>query len=126
MYESGREVDRAVHPIYASQERDSAEAELRRLMLREASELHAAGYAVTVEVRFGGRGEEIVKYVQNHPVDLIAMTTHWRSGFQKLIFGSVAQYVARHVSTPIFLVHPDQPVSQAIQHGAKMHTAKAA
>ncbi|MCB0152307.1 MAG: universal stress protein, partial [Caldilineaceae bacterium] len=37
----------------------------------------------------------------------IAMTTHWRRGIQKLIFGSVAQYVAAHTNTPIFMVRPE-------------------
>jgi nucleotide-binding universal stress UspA family protein len=39
-------------------------------------------------------------------VDLVAMTTHGRSGISRLIFGSVAEQVLRHVSVPVLLVRP--------------------
>jgi nucleotide-binding universal stress UspA family protein len=38
---------------------------------------------------------------------MVAMTTHWRRGIQKLIFGSVAQQVAGHVSVPIMMIRPE-------------------
>lgn len=42
-------------------------------------------------MRFGDHAEEIIKYIEFKPVDMVAMTTHWRTGIQKLIFGSVAR-----------------------------------
>ncbi len=107
MYDTAQDAQWAHHPIFASQERDSAEAEIKRAMLDDAHELADAGYDVSVEVRFGDRGEEIIRYVENHPVDMIAMTTHWRKGFQKLLHGSVAQEVAGHVTVPIFMMRPE-------------------
>ena len=107
MYDTPQDAEFAMHPIYASQERDSAAAELTSALMEDARPLIEAGYTVEVEVRFGDRGEEIVRYVTFNPVDLIAMTTHWRTGIQKLIFGSVAQHVAGHVNVPIFMVRPD-------------------
>ena len=106
-YESEKDAEYAAHPIYASQERDSAISDVQAELVDDVHLLRAAGYEVTVEVRFGDRGEEIVKYVQSSGVDLIAMTTHWRTGIQKLIFGSVAQQVAGHVSVPILMVKPE-------------------
>ena len=107
MYDSHQDAEFAAHPIFASQEWESAEAEIRRTLLEEAHTLEAAGYTVSVEVRFGDRGESIVHYVQNTEVDLIAMTTHWRTGLQKLIFGSVAQQIAAHVNVPILMIRPE-------------------
>jgi nucleotide-binding universal stress UspA family protein len=106
MFDSHQDAELAAHPIFASQEWESAQAEIRRTMLEDAHVLEAAGYEVSVEVRFGDRGEAIVHYIQNNEVDLIAMTTHWRTGLQKLIFGSVAQYVAAHVNVPILMIRP--------------------
>ena len=94
-------------PSYASQEYDSAEAEIKRTMIDDAHELQEAGYDVKVEVRFGDRGEEIIKYIEHNPVDMVAMTTHWRTGIQKLIFGSVAQEVAGHVTVPVMMIRPE-------------------
>ena len=105
-YPSERDANLARHPIYASQEWESAVAEIRNELAGDVHLLSQAGYEVELEVRFGDRGEEIVKFVENQDVDAIAMTTHWRTGIQKLIFGSVAQYVAAHVTTPIFMVRP--------------------
>lgn len=106
-YASHRDANLALHPIYASQEWDSAAAEIRAELAGDMHLLEQAGYTVTLEVRFGDRGEEIVKFADHRAVDAIAMTTHWRTGIQKLIFGSVAQYVAAHGSAPIFMVRPE-------------------
>lgn len=105
-FASERDATLARHPIYASQEWESAAAEVHRELAGDVHLLQEAGYDVHVEVCFGDRGEEIVKFVETHPVDLIAMTTHWRTGLQKLIFGSVAQYVVAHVNKPVFMVRP--------------------
>ena len=107
MYASDRDASLALHPIYASQEWDSAIAEIRAELAGDIHLLQQAGYEVELEVRFGDRGEEIVKFVERRNIDAIAMTTRWRTGLQKLIFGSVAQYVAARVNTPIFMVRPE-------------------
>jgi nucleotide-binding universal stress UspA family protein len=38
--------------------------------------------------------------------DLIAMTTHGRSGFSRWVFGSVAEKVLRATALPILLIRP--------------------
>jgi nucleotide-binding universal stress UspA family protein len=43
----------------------------------------------------------IVEFANNHKVDLIAFSTHGRTGFRRLALGSVAEQVLRHSSTPI-------------------------
>ena len=107
MYDTHQDAQMAAHPIYASQEYDSAEAEIRRTLLEDARGLEEAGYQVRVEVRFGDRAQEIIKYIEYNPVDMVAMTTHWRTGIQKLIFGSVAQQLAGEISIPILMIRPD-------------------
>lgn len=106
MYESVQDLKAAKHPIYASQERDSAEAEMRREVQHDVRELEDCGYRVQVYVRFGRAGEEIVDCAENLGVDLVAMSTHSR-GINRLIFGSITEYVAKHVSIPMLIMHPD-------------------
>lgn len=39
--------------------------------------------------------------------DFVAMATHGRGGFQRWLYGSVAEYVLSHVTVPTLLVHPE-------------------
>ena len=48
--------------------------------------------------------DAIVEHATEHQCDLIAMTTHGRSGFSRLIFGSVAESVVRHAPCPVLLI----------------------
>ncbi len=108
MYESTQDVIGMAHPIFASQERESMEAEYKREMQPVIQELEDAGYTVLDFVRFGDPGEEIVQFIEVNDIDLVAMTTHWRKGLNRLIFGSVAQYVTQHATTPIMVVRPNE------------------
>lgn len=107
-YESKRDVQEAMHPIYANQERESLEATFQVEMQDDIHALKAAGYSVRSAVRFGEPGEEIVEYVENNEIDLVAMTTHWRRGINRLIFGSVAQHVAQRLSVPVLMVRANE------------------
>lgn len=109
MYETSRDLEEQAHPIYESQERDSTEADFRREMRSDVQALTEAGYGVEIAVRFGEPGEAIVDYVLNHQVELVAMTTHWRRGINRLIFGSVAQYAAQRLSVPVLMVRANDP-----------------
>lgn len=46
----------------------------------------------------------IVAEAQHWPADLIVIGTHGRSGFNHLLFGSVAEGVVRTAQTPILLI----------------------
>ncbi len=94
------------HPIYASQERDSLFALLQDDLRRDARGLEHDGYEVIEAVRFGDAGQEIVAYAAEAKIDLIAMTTHGRTGIGRLLFGSVAEHVAHKSPLPVMLLRP--------------------
>jgi nucleotide-binding universal stress UspA family protein len=108
-YESVHDIEESIHPIYASQERDSAEAEFQRALREDVHMLESAGYTVSSHVRFGDPGDAIVAFVKAHEVDMVAITTHWRRGLDRLIYGSVAQHVARYLDIPVMMVHAGEP-----------------
>src|SRR5262249_17349291 len=58
-----------------------------------ADELSAHGIRAQTEVRYGNPEDEIVQAAHDVGADLIAMTTHGRSGLGRLLFGSVAEAV---------------------------------
>jgi nucleotide-binding universal stress UspA family protein len=60
-----------------------------------AEEIESKGLRVTTRVRDGSPVEEILAAARGEAVDLIAMTTHGRSGASRLLFGSVAEGVLR-------------------------------
>ena len=69
-----------------------------------AASLRALGTDVTVEVRHGRPDEQIVEAARETGADLIAMSTHGRSGLGRLLFGSVAEQVLRNADVPVFLI----------------------
>jgi nucleotide-binding universal stress UspA family protein len=83
-------------------ERRRAEAE--EYLSSIAAELRAKGVRVTMMIRRGEPPEEILAGAREAGTDLIAMTTHGRSGLGRLLFGSVAEAVLRRSDIPVFLI----------------------
>ena len=90
------------HVILEDVEARRIDAE-EHLVLR-AAELRNRGVRVKIDVRRGQPAAEIVKAARDSNGDLIAMTTHGRSGLGRLLFGSVAEAVLRESELPVFLL----------------------
>jgi nucleotide-binding universal stress UspA family protein len=69
-----------------------------------AGEMRAKGVRVNTRVRRGQPVEQILAAAREEAADLIAMTTHGRTGPARLLFGSVAEGVLRHADIPVFLM----------------------
>lgn len=106
MYPSHRDALRAQHPIYATQIQESQRAEVMAELQETIRELEFHGYEVALEVTFGEPSEQIVNYVSFTPVDLVAMTTHGRTGLSKMLFGNVAEALLRRVNVPVLILRP--------------------
>lgn len=79
-------------------------AEAREYLQSQAAVLAARGVRVRTEVRRGDPVREIAAAASEAGADLIAMTTHGRSGLRRALFGSVAEAVLRQVEVPVFLM----------------------
>ncbi len=57
----------------------------------------------------GKPGPEIVHFAHEQKADYIIMGTHGYKGFQRMLMGSVAEYVLRHADCPVITVkdNPD-------------------
>jgi nucleotide-binding universal stress UspA family protein len=71
---------------------------------RLRDEVAAKGLRVTARVRRGPAVDEILAAARETGSDLIAMTTHGRTGPGRLLFGSVAVGVLRHADVPVFVM----------------------
>jgi nucleotide-binding universal stress UspA family protein len=115
-YQTHRDAHLAKHPIYASQVRGSMEAELEEALREDLRMLRDSGYRVSIVIKFGDPAQEILEFIEMEKIDLVAMTTHGRTGLTKLIFGSVAEKVLHKVAVPIMLLRP-------AEHTAKKEAA---
>ena len=98
--------------IYADQQAASLEAEFQTEMIPRVETLEQAGFTVSLSMRFGDAAEEIERYVVEEGVDMVAMTTHGRTGLDRMLFGSVAQYLLQHVQVPLLLYRSTSSAKQ--------------
>ncbi len=56
----------------------------------------------------GTPAKAISEYARAHEVDLIALSTHGRTGLRRFTLGSVAEHVLRHSSTPVLSFHREE------------------
>lgn len=96
-----------LHPIYESQQRDSIKAHVRAELQPLSRRLGEAGYTVSVKVGFSKQpADAIMRYLEQTPVDLIAMSTLGRVGVTRFFFRNLADRLAERSKLPLLLVHP--------------------
>lgn len=66
--------------------------------------LKSKGVSIKTKVVTGKADEEIVKTADELKVDLIAMSTHGRSGLSRLTFGSITAKVLRSANIPVLVI----------------------
>ncbi len=93
--------------VELAEEAYQAEVESGRNYLSSvASRVQTEGLTVQWQVMEGHAADVVTGYARDHDIDLIAMSTHGRSGLGRLVFGSVAEAVVRDCRIPVLLVHP--------------------
>lgn len=106
---------RVVEPLSAGEVRASAGVVAPDAYL--AREWDAKEYLADIDRRLAGKGirvlrrlqvgraaEEILTAIEGSGADLVAMTTHGRSGVGRLLFGSVAEAVLRGSPVPVLMM----------------------
>lgn len=69
-----------------------------------AEPLRSKGVTVRTIVTSGNAAEEILKTADDLNADLIAMSTHGRSGLRRMAFGSITDKVLRGAGRPVLMV----------------------
>ena len=80
------------------------EASARKLLEEQAAKLTDLKVSVDV-VHAQDVAGTICDYAKENGFDMIALSTHGRSGFRRLVLGSVAEQILRHSEVPV-LVFP--------------------
>lgn len=77
---------------------------VERRMHSAARRLRKRGSRVSVAVLEGDPAEQILTLQKRQGFDLIAMTTHGRTGFERWLLGSVAEKVLKAADTPLLVL----------------------
>ena len=91
-------------------ERIQAREYVQRYLEGHSGRLNSLGYTVSAKVIEGDPAEGILAWAEEWRPDLIAMSTHGRSGFTRWALGSVAEHVIQGATVPIFLVREQTPL----------------
>ena len=93
----------------------------RRDMQRLESDLRSSGQARNVEVKLRVEAGELVNIlpgiVKDLDLGLIVVGTHGRTGWKKLVLGSVAEIVVDYASCPVLTVGPSTDRNRLEQFG---------
>ena len=84
--------------------RDLAEADPYLEIL--ADSLRTKGFSVSTVVESGHAAQVILQAARSKGADLIAMSTHGRSGLSHLLLGSVTDEVLRRSPIPVLVIKP--------------------
>ena len=75
--------------------------------LAQLAESHARpGHPIKAELRTGPAAAAILKYVEQHDIDLIGMATHGRTGLRRWMYGSVTEKVLHSAHCSMLVVRP--------------------
>lgn len=83
------------------------EIETETYLEKEVAELKKEGTPAVSLMREGPVPETILKAAEEVHADLIAMSTHGRTGLTRMLVGSVADRVVHMARIPVMLIHPN-------------------
>jgi nucleotide-binding universal stress UspA family protein len=91
-----------------AEEQRQVKQELDEYLRTVAKRLEPIAANVQTSVHFGRPADEILAFANDVDADLIATSTHGRSGISRWVFGSVADRLLRGATCPILLVQAGQ------------------
>jgi nucleotide-binding universal stress UspA family protein len=85
-----------------------ARAHAEGYLQRIAFDHFPSNLRVSYEVTGGPVADTILDYAAGIQADLIAMSTHGRSGIARMVIGSIADEIVRRSHLPVLLVRPEE------------------
>jgi nucleotide-binding universal stress UspA family protein len=88
--------------VVAAEAQASLRAEAETMLAHWRKTL--GGVSVRLAVTWGSPAAELLDMAEREKADLVALTTHGRSGTSRWLYGSVAELVLHHVHSPILVL----------------------
>jgi len=98
---------------YTEQEMKAIKNKAMDYLNKAGKGLKSKGAIVKVEVSIGNPADEINKIANEINADLVAMSTHGRSGLSRWAYGSVADKVLRGGTKPVLMVRVPSEAKKA-------------
>ena len=107
-------VGEASAPVsYTEEELKLIKERVTDYLTKTGESLKSKGINVRTIVTSGNAADEIIKAAEENKADLIAMSTHGRSGLRRLAFGSITDKVLRGSHIPVLMVRaPEGTVNE--------------
>lgn len=93
-------------PALAASIVQDMEEESKAYMAGIAAQMQSAGYQAVTMMREGPIAETILAVADETQADVIAMSTHGRSGLSRWLMGSIADRVVKHSHVPVMVIRP--------------------
>jgi nucleotide-binding universal stress UspA family protein len=100
-------------PIHRAEWIENEVEEAQAYLDTVAANLAQVDLHVRTMTRSGAAAEAILDVANREHVDLIAMSTHGRTGIGRLLLGSIADQVVHHAKVPVFLLRAKRRVGEA-------------
>ena len=98
-------VGEASAPVsYTEEELRLIKQNVEKYLIKTGESLKKRGVAIQTMVSTGNAADEIIRAADDTKADLLAMSTHGRSGLRRLAFGSVTDKVLHHSKIPVLMV----------------------
>ena len=97
---------------YTEKEVELIKKKTREYLKKAGEGFKGEGVVVKTKVTIGNAADEILKIANEINADLIAMSTHGRSGLSRWAFGSVTDKVLRAGITPVLVVRAQKNAAQ--------------
>ena len=98
-------VGEASAPVsYTEDELNLIKQRVMNYLDKTTQSVECKGVTINTMVRMGNAAEEIHRVAEEIHADLIAMSTHGRSGLRRLAFGSITDKVLRETRIPVLMV----------------------
>jgi nucleotide-binding universal stress UspA family protein len=94
----------SVQVPYTEKEMAQITKKVKGYLHKAGEELKGKGITVKTRVATGRAADEIINVAEAIKADLIAMSTHGRSGLSRLTFGSITDKVLRAGSKPVLVI----------------------
>lgn len=73
-------------------------------IFKEQKEMHRQGLKTELAIRYGDPATEILAYSDVQDADLLALSTHGRTGLERVLYGSVAESLLRDSKIPLLVL----------------------
>jgi len=88
----------------------------QKYLAKTEKRLAEKGIEVSVKIVSGDPAERVIDVAKQEKIDLIAMSTHGRSGIARWVLGSVADKILHESKIPMWLVRPKGIINEMLKN----------